>query len=121
MQSIERSLAAEVVAHLPTLLTYCAAQPNSADDFASRRAIMATIATFLHGLADRYQAWRERERAYAELSALDDRTLADIGVRRSEIEYVISGTHAGEEAFAPADAAAVPVPANANGRSRYAA
>jgi len=82
---------------------------------------MATIATFFQGLAGRYQAWRERERAYAELSALDDRTLADIGIRRSEIEYVIAGAQPGEEAFAPAAADAVPTPANANSRSRRAA
>src|SRR3954452_4114888 len=98
MQSIERSLAAEIVARLAAMLTYCAAQTNRADECVLRRAIMATIATFFQGLADRYQAWRERERAFAELSALDDRTLADIGVRRSEIEYVIAGAQPGEEA-----------------------
>ncbi len=32
-----------------------------------------------------FSAWRRRERAYAELMALDDRSLADIGVRRSQI------------------------------------
>ena len=34
--------------------------------------------------------WREWRRAYAELSALDDRSLADIGITRSEIPYVLS-------------------------------
>jgi uncharacterized protein YjiS (DUF1127 family) len=83
---------------------------------------MATIATFFGGIADRYRNWRERERAYAELSALDDRTLADIGIRRSEIEYVIASAHPGEEPFTPAAVAdALPAPANANGRSRRAA
>jgi uncharacterized protein YjiS (DUF1127 family) len=76
---------------------------------------MATIATFFRDLADRYRAWRERERAYAELSALDDRTLADIGIRRSEIEYVVAGSYAREDAFAPAAGVAMPIPANANG------
>jgi uncharacterized protein YjiS (DUF1127 family) len=83
---------------------------------------MATIGTFFGGIADRYRNWRERERAYAELSALDDRTLADIGIRRSEIEYVVSGAYApGEEGFAAAGTAEIPTPANANGRGRRAA
>ncbi len=34
-------------------------------------------------------AWRRRERAYAELMALDDRSLADIGVRRSQIRALV--------------------------------
>lgn len=38
------------------------------------------------GLAD----WRQRNRAYAELAALDDRSLADMGITRSEIPYVLS-------------------------------
>jgi uncharacterized protein YjiS (DUF1127 family) len=37
--------------------------------------------------------WRERERAYAELMALDDRSLADIGIRRSEIAALVEGVH----------------------------
>ena len=36
-------------------------------------------------------AWRRRERAYAELMALDDRSLADIGVRRSQIRALVEG------------------------------
>jgi uncharacterized protein YjiS (DUF1127 family) len=44
----------------------------------------------LHGLA----GWRQRQRAYAELATLDDRSLADIGITRSEIPYVLS--HAAE-------------------------
>jgi len=35
--------------------------------------------------------WRRRQRSYAELSALDDRSLADIGLRRSDIPAVIEG------------------------------
>jgi uncharacterized protein YjiS (DUF1127 family) len=35
--------------------------------------------------------WRHRQQAYAELSALDDRSLADIGIRRSEIPAVVEG------------------------------
>jgi uncharacterized protein YjiS (DUF1127 family) len=37
--------------------------------------------------------WRRRQLAYAELSALDDRALADIGIRRSDIPAVVEGFH----------------------------
>lgn len=35
--------------------------------------------------------WRRRERAYGELMALDDRSLADIGVCRSQIRALVEG------------------------------
>jgi uncharacterized protein YjiS (DUF1127 family) len=37
--------------------------------------------------------WRRRERAYAELMALDDHSLADIGIRRSDIRAICEGSH----------------------------
>ncbi|HTZ37691.1 MAG TPA: DUF1127 domain-containing protein [Stellaceae bacterium] len=37
--------------------------------------------------------WRRRQQAYAELMALDDRSLADIGIRRSEIPAIVEGHH----------------------------
>ncbi|HVA13572.1 MAG TPA: DUF1127 domain-containing protein [Stellaceae bacterium] len=37
-----------------------------------------------------YQAWRRRQVAYEELSALDDRSLADIGITRADIPYLFS-------------------------------
>ena len=40
-----------------------------------------------------FAAWRRRQRAYDELMALDDRSLADIGIRRSEIPAVVEGFH----------------------------
>jgi uncharacterized protein YjiS (DUF1127 family) len=36
--------------------------------------------------------WRRRERAYAELMALDDRSLADIGIHRSQILALVDGS-----------------------------
>src|SRR5262245_42955918 len=41
-----------------------------------------------------YSLWRERKAAVRELRALDDRTLRDIGVNRSEIEWVVYGQDA---------------------------
>lgn len=62
------------------------------------------LGNLLHGVAGSVAAWRQRQRAYAELAALDDRSLADIGITRSEIPYVL--THAAEyraEATPPAN------------------
>jgi uncharacterized protein YjiS (DUF1127 family) len=51
--------------------------------------------------------WRQRQRAYGELMALDDRSLADIGIRREEIRAIVEGAHAEpRRAPAPAHAAA---------------
>ncbi|HXP29459.1 MAG TPA: DUF1127 domain-containing protein [Stellaceae bacterium] len=41
-------------------------------------------------VAARFAEWRRRQQAYAELVALDDRSLADIGITRSEIPYILS-------------------------------
>lgn len=37
--------------------------------------------------------WRQRQRAYHELMALDDRSLADIGIHRSQIPAIVEGVH----------------------------
>ena len=37
--------------------------------------------------------WRQRQRAYGELMALDDRSLADIGIRREEIGAIVEGAY----------------------------
>ena len=47
--------------------------------------------------------WRQRQRAYGELMALDDRSLADIGIRREEIRAVVEGYY-DEPRHAPAPA-----------------
>lgn len=46
--------------------------------------------------------WRARRRAYDELMALDDRCLADIGIRRSEIPGLVWGPDAAEMALVSA-------------------
>ena len=38
--------------------------------------------------------WRRRERAYVELMALDDHSLADIGIQRSDIRAICEGSNA---------------------------
>ena len=46
--------------------------------------------------------WRQRERDYAELMDLDDHSLADIGIRRSQIRDLCDGYHAPARSSAPA-------------------
>ena len=41
-----------------------------------------------------FSEWRKRERAYSELMALDDHSLADIGLHRSQIASLVDGTRA---------------------------
>ncbi|HWD60407.1 MAG TPA: DUF1127 domain-containing protein [Stellaceae bacterium] len=38
-----------------------------------------------------FAEWRRRQQAYAELMALDDRSLADIGIHRSQIPGIVEG------------------------------
>ena len=40
-----------------------------------------------------FRSWRRRQRAYHELLALDDRSLADIGIHRTQIPAVVEGVH----------------------------
>jgi uncharacterized protein YjiS (DUF1127 family) len=46
--------------------------------------------------------WHRRERAYAELMALDDHSLADIGIQRSQVRDLCEGF------YAPAQLATAP-------------
>ena len=50
---------------------------------------MTMLSRFADGLVGRFENWRARERAFRELSALDDRALADIGLSRSDIPFVV--------------------------------
>jgi uncharacterized protein YjiS (DUF1127 family) len=49
-----------------------------------------THPSILSDLSGRFNAWRERRAAAAELAGLSDRQLADIGVSRSRISQVVS-------------------------------
>ena len=40
-----------------------------------------------------FKRWQQRQRAYDELMALDDRALADIGIHRSQIPAIVEGWH----------------------------
>lgn len=63
----------------------------------------------LHTVGERFDEWRKYQQAYRELASLDDRALADIGLTRSEIPFVL--THVSD----PSRVNAVPA-ANQNGR-----
>ena len=51
--------------------------------------------------------WRRRQRAYHELMALDDRSLADIGIHRSQIAAVVEGARLATASAAPTKAPAL--------------
>jgi uncharacterized protein YjiS (DUF1127 family) len=78
----------------------------------SRRRVMTPLATVFTTLAQRFIAWRQRERAFAELSALDDHTLADLGLRRADIPMVVYGYDKSEPAAAVVEP--LRLPANSN-------
>jgi len=47
------------------------------------------LSQFASGLIGRFENWRARERAFQELASLDDRSLADIGLNRGDIPFVL--------------------------------
>jgi uncharacterized protein YjiS (DUF1127 family) len=63
---------------------------------------------------DAIAGWRQRQRAYGELMALDDRSLADIGIRREEIRALVEGRYDDETG-------GVSAPAHAVAHGRHAA
>ena len=50
------------------------------------------VLNVLNSVREAFADWRRRERAYDELMALDDYSLADIGIRRSEIRAICEGS-----------------------------
>ena len=65
---------------------------------------MSLLTVFI-AAASAWADWRQRRRSYGELMALDDRSLADIGIRREEIRAIVEGVQA-EPRRAPAPAEA---------------
>ena len=65
--------------------------------------------SFVSVLAAKLRGWQERQRVLNELYAMDDRALADIGLNRGDIPFVVKG-------IAPAQPSPlrreVPLPAN---------
>jgi uncharacterized protein YjiS (DUF1127 family) len=53
---------------------------------------MFTVSLFA-AAREAFAEWRRKQQAYAELMSLDDRSLADIGIRRSEIPAIVEGYH----------------------------
>jgi uncharacterized protein YjiS (DUF1127 family) len=51
------------------------------------------VASLFAAAQNAFAEWRRRQHAYAELMSLDDRSLADIGIRRSEIPAIVEGYH----------------------------
>jgi uncharacterized protein YjiS (DUF1127 family) len=51
--------------------------------------LISLFAAARHAVAE----WRRKQQAYADLMALDDRSLADIGIRRCEIPAIVEGNH----------------------------
>lgn len=57
----------------------------------TRDTVRTSAAPAHPGLMDRVKTYLARSRAQRQLHQLDDRLLADIGVRRSEIEKMVWG------------------------------
>ena len=52
-----------------------------------------SVLSLLNSAREAFADWRRRERAYAELMALDDHSLADIGVSRPDIRAICEGSY----------------------------
>jgi uncharacterized protein YjiS (DUF1127 family) len=52
--------------------------------------MLSVLFSGLHNAKNAYVGWRRRQAAYEELSSLDDRSLADIGITRSDIPYLFT-------------------------------
>jgi uncharacterized protein YjiS (DUF1127 family) len=76
------------------------------------------MTNIISSIVESFKAWRERERTYAELNALDDHTLADLGLRRSDIPSVVFSK--GREFEANVAAAQTRTAANSNSSLRAA-
>ena len=64
------------------------------------------LVNFLPSAGRAVADWRRRQRAYEDLMALDDHCLADLGIRRSEINAYLAAGRRRDEIAAPDDAPA---------------
>ena len=60
-----------------------------------------SVVNLLVSAGRRFSEWRHRQQTYAELMALDDHSLADIGLHRSQIASLVEGYPAPQPASAP--------------------
>jgi len=67
-----------------------AAIPIFAVHHSGEEFVMSLINLFV-GARNAWKGWRDRQRAFDELMALDDRSLADIGLHRSQIPALVEG------------------------------
>ena len=67
-------------------------QTNDHDHFQPRNQRRAAFPDFLTRVSSRVVNYVSRSRAERQLQALDDRLLADIGMRRSEIQRMVWGS-----------------------------
>jgi uncharacterized protein YjiS (DUF1127 family) len=74
---------------------------------------LAWLQSGVRAVVAAYRAWRARERAAEELYALDDRALADLGLSRAEITFILA--YGAPERGPHAPEAGLPLPANCNG------
>jgi uncharacterized protein YjiS (DUF1127 family) len=70
-----------------------AAIPIFAVHHSGGEEFMMSLINLFVGARNAWKGWRDRQRAYDELMALDDYALADIGIRRSEIRAIVEGFH----------------------------
>jgi uncharacterized protein YjiS (DUF1127 family) len=68
-----------------------------------------SVVNLLVSAGRRFSDWRHRQQTYAELMALDDHSLADIGIHRSQIAGLVEGYPVPKPSSAPA---ASPKPEN---------
>jgi uncharacterized protein YjiS (DUF1127 family) len=85
MSAIVAPLAAAYVLHTQSAQTHA----QGADAPFSRATAGKSLAQHLVSAWSRFLAWRMRRQTRLILGTLDDRMLADIGLRRSEIDAVL--------------------------------
>ena len=79
---------AKAIDSVDTAVINKSARRMQAEQFAN---VFRVIGRALKALAAPYKVWREYQDTHAELSQLDDRMLADIGIARSDIPRVAAG------------------------------